>query len=64
MVTKQKARPVLDAQGRTLENASFDWKALSTDEKPESAHINDFLLELDTGKGFYFDGAEWQPIGG
>lgn len=64
MVRKKKARPVLDAQGRTLSDNSFDWTCLSIDEKPENAQINDLLFELDTNKGFYFDGAEWQPIGG
>lgn len=66
MVRKKKARPVLDAQGRTLSDNSFDWTCTSEDVKPESAEINDIMLELDTGKGFYFDGdvSDWLPIGG
>ena len=64
MVTKQKTSDMLDMRGFN-KTTSFDWKCLSTDEKPtEGANINDLLLELDTGKGYYFDGSEWKLIGG
>lgn len=65
MVTKQKARDVLDAQGFVLVKGTFDWKCLSSDTKPtEGVYTNDLLMELDTGKGYYFDGTDWNEIGG
>ena len=64
MVTKQKISDTLDERGFE-KSTSFDWKCLSTDEKPtEDVNTNDLLLELDTGKGYYFDGANWNEIGG
>lgn len=44
---------------------SYDWRGLSTDEKPtENVAINDLFLEVDTGKGYYFNGSDWSEIGG
>lgn len=64
MVTKQKTSDMLDERGFE-KLTSFDWKCLSTDEKPtEGVNINDLLLELDTGKGYYFNGSDWSLIGG
>ena len=64
MVTKQKTRDVISGDGYT-KAVSSDWKCLSTDEKPvDGVNVNDLLLELDTGKGYYFDGADWNEIGG
>lgn len=35
------------------------------DDKPtEDIGINSKFTELDTGKSFYFDGTQWQEIGG
>lgn len=64
MVTKRKTGDMLDERG-FHKTTSFDWMCLSTDEKPKNgANINEILLELDTGKGFHFNGSEWEPIGG
>ena len=64
MVTKQKTSDMLDERGFG-KSTSFDWKCLSTDAKPtEGVNINDLLLELDTGKGYYFNGSDWNPVGG
>ena len=41
-----------------------DYKGLSTDDKPTSCAVNSLFLELDTGNFYYFDGEEWQMIGG
>lgn len=37
---------------------------LSTDEKPESISENTLFLELDTGDIYYFDGTDWNKMGG
>lgn len=41
-----------------------DYKGLSTDDKPTTCAVNSIFLELDTGDFYYFDGEEWQKIGG
>lgn len=41
-----------------------DYKGLSTDTKPTSCAVNSIFLELDTGNFYYFDGEDWQMIGG
>lgn len=41
-----------------------EYKGLSTDEKPTDCAVNSMFLELDTGTFYYFDGEEWQVIGG
>ena len=43
---------------------TFDLKGLSTDVKPINVDTNTLFLELDTKKFFYFDGRDWQPVGG
>lgn len=64
MVTKQNPYISTDDNGINKNLNSFDWMCLSTDTKPtEGVNINSLLLELDTGKGYYFDGIDWQPIG-
>lgn len=45
-------------------NATTDYRGLSTDEKPTDADVNAFLLEVDTGVFYYFDGEEWGKVGG
>ena len=67
MITKQKARDVFDAKGYTKISGTYDWSGVSDDTPnlpTEGVATNDKYLELDTGKGFYFDGSAWQPIGG
>ena len=41
-----------------------DLRGKSTDEKPIDAPVNQMFLELDTGDFYYFDGEEWQKVGG
>lgn len=47
----------------------FELKGLSTDEKPtqvggKDIEVNSLFLELDTGDFYYFDGEDWQKVGG
>ncbi len=37
---------------------------LSTDQKPSDAEVNTMFFELDTGDIYYFDGEDWQEVGG
>lgn len=42
-----------------------EYSGLSTDTKPiEGVDLNALFLELDTNDWYYFDGTEWQPVGG
>ena len=41
-----------------------EYKGLSADTKPTDCGVNSIFLELDTGDFYYFDGDEWQKIGG
>lgn len=47
----------------TLKGASPVLYGLSTDDKPETADINQLLEELDTGDKYYFDGETWAKVG-
>lgn len=47
----------------TLSNTT-KYYGVSTDDKPEEAEVNAIFTELDTNKNYYFDGEEWQEIGG
>ena len=40
----------------------YDFKGLSTDEKPANCAVNSLFLELDTGIFYYFDGV-WKKVG-
>lgn len=42
----------------------YDYKGLSTDVKPTDCAVNSLFLELDTRDFYYFDGEEWQKVGG
>ena len=42
----------------------YDYKGLSTDVKPTDTGINSMFLELDTGDFYYYDGSQWQKVGG
>lgn len=51
------------------EDAEFELAGLSTDTKPTEVHhfpvgVNSLFLELDTGDFYYFDGENWQKVGG
>lgn len=48
----------------TLAGQSPILHCVSTDEKPETAPVNQIIRELDTGKYFYFTGETWAEIGG
>lgn len=41
-----------------------EYKGLSTDTKPTDCGVNSLFLELDTGDFYYFDGSDWQKVGG
>ena len=40
----------------------YDFKGLSTDEKPTNCDVNSLFYELDTGDFYYFDGV-WKKVG-
>lgn len=42
----------------------YDYRRLSDDEKPTDASTNALCLVTNTGNFEYFDGTEWQPVGG
>ena len=44
----------------------MEFVGLSTDTpKPtEGIAVNSLFLELDSGKMYYFDGSDWQEVGG
>lgn len=50
----------LNIPGRAYE---YEYKGLSTDEKPADCAENSLFLELDTGKFYYFDGEAWNELG-
>lgn len=54
MVTINDCRPA----------GEYDYKGLSTDEKPTDCKENSIFLELDTGNFYYFTGETWAKIGG
>ena len=63
MITQQRTGVAFGDDGIIVD--SYDWKCLSTDEKPtEGVAENDLLTELDTGDRYYFSGTEWAKFGG
>lgn len=48
----------------TLNGSGADLRCESTDTKPADAPVNTLILEVDTGDFYYFDGADWQKVGG
>ena len=46
--------------------ARFDFMGLSSDAKPTNTamEVNSLFLELDTGDVYYYDGSDWQKVGG
>ena len=48
----------------TLNGSTANLKGLSTDVKPTDVEVNTIYLELDTGDFYYFDGENWNKIGG
>ena len=47
-----------------LQYGEYEFKGLSTDEKPIDCAVNSLFLELDTGDFYYFNGESWQKVGG
>ena len=46
-------------------NLYKEYSGISDDDKPtEGVGVNSLFLELDTGDFYYFDGEEWQKVGG
>ena len=44
---------------------NYEFMGLSTDDKPtEDVNVNSLFLELDTGDFYYFDGTDWNKVGG
>ena len=41
-----------------------EYMGLSTDNKPTEAPVNSLFLELDTGDFYYFNGLQWDKVGG
>ena len=48
----------------TLNGSTANLIGLHTDSKPTDVEVNTLFLELDTGDFYYFDGTEWQKVGG
>lgn len=49
----------------TLKGSAATYVGLSTDTKPtEGIQTNTIFHELDTNEYYYFDGTNWQKIGG
>lgn len=42
----------------------YEYKGLSTDTKPTACSANSLFFELDTGDFYYFDGSDWNLVGG
>lgn len=42
----------------------YEYKGLSTDQKPTECAVNSLFLELDTGIFYYFTGETWAQVGG
>lgn len=65
MITKTRASNVYSTNDIDGNFWTYDWKCLSTDEKPTTGvTTNDLLLELDTGFFYYFTGEAWAKVGG
>ena len=42
----------------------YEYKGLSTDDKPTECAVNSLFWELDTGNFYYYTGEEWIMVGG
>lgn len=60
MITKSKGSTAYSENG-IVEH--YDWRGLSTDEKPTDATVNDLFLEVDTGDKYYFSNGVWSKQG-
>ena len=48
----------------TNNGSGADLRCVSGDTKPAAAPVNTLILEVDTGDFYYFDGTDWQKVGG
>lgn len=46
------------------QGGEYEFKGLSTDDKPTDCKVNSLFLELNTGNVYYFTGEEWAKVGG
>ena len=54
----------IDKVGGSSDSKHAELFGESTDTKPTlNVEKNDIFVELDTGDGYYFDGAEWKILG-
>lgn len=62
-ITKTRIAPAFDADGIVVDK--YEWQCVSDDTLPtENVAVNDLALVQDTGDVKYFDGTEWQTVGG
>lgn len=55
----------IDKVGGSSESKHAEIFGKSTDIKPTTnVSVNDMFIELDTGDGYYWDGSQWQVVGG
>ena len=54
----------IDKVGGSSESKHAEIFGYSTDTKPTDANVNDMFIELDTAEGYYWDGSQWQVMGG
>lgn len=54
----------IDKVGGSSESKHAEIYGKSTDPKPTDVNINDMFIELDTAEVKYWDGSQWQPLGG
>lgn len=55
----------IDKVGGSSESKHAEIFGYSTDTKPtDGLNVNDMFIELDSGDGYYWDGSQWQIVGG
>ena len=54
----------IDKVGGSSESKPAELFGKSTDTKPTDANLNDIYVELDTGDAYFFNGFQWELIGG
>ena len=48
----------------TMQGNNPTYYGESTDTKPSDVAVNTKFKELDTGDTYYYDGSDWEKIGG
>lgn len=54
----------IDKVGGSSESKHAEIFGKSTDTKPTDVNLNDLFVELDTGDAYFWDGSQWQIVGG